>query len=214
MRYLILLLVLGIAGCDLEQTAEDKNAPARLDSLFREYYNFKKQINPIEATKAGFSEYNAQLQNYISAPYQTGLKEQYVKFLNALAGFDSASVSPAQWMSRGVMEWDCKIKLEGLNSPLITVASPMFDMPAFELMPLNQMQSLNLYFSQLAGGESIQPFNSVTDYDNWLRRVNVYLDFLDTAMFKMNIGIEKGITLPKVIINKMIPQIAVFANTA
>ncbi len=134
-------------------------------------------------------------------------------FLNELAKYDSSMVTPSQRMSMAVMEWDCNIKLEGLRNPIVTIASPMYDMPSFELFPLSQIQSLHLYFSQLAGGKSLQPFRTVQDYDNWLKRIDAYLPFLDTCMVKMKTGIAKGIVIPKVLIKKMIPQVEVFVKT-
>lgn len=209
----LLLIVVFVAACHTKEPAALPATAGNIDSLFKEYYAFKKRINPLEATKAGFSEYNAQFANYISGPYQQDLQEHYAGFLDQLSKYDSTLVSPSQWLSIGVMKWDCNIKMEGLKNPLVTIASPVYDMPGFKLFPLTQTLSLQLYFSQLADGTSIQPFHTVADYENWLKRVDGYLEFLDTAISNMKEGISKGIVLPKVLIKKMIPQIEVFANT-
>jgi len=198
-------VVLTAAACTTPVNTETSVKP--VDSLFREYYTFKKHINPIEATKAGYYAYNDQVANYISTPYQEELKVNYRNFLNELDRYDSAAVTSAQWMSLEVMRWDCQIKLDGLTNPLVTIASPMYDMPNFELMPLLQIQSLHLYFSQLAGGQSLQPFRNVEDYDTWVRRVDAFLPFLDTAMVKMRKGIASGLVLPRVLVERMIPQL-------
>jgi uncharacterized protein (DUF885 family) len=183
-----------------------------VDSLFKEYYAFKMRINPIESTKSGESRFNDRVENYISDPYQKELIAAYTSFLNAIGVYDSTVVTPSQWISLGVMKWDCNIKLEGLKDSLVTIASPMFDMPSFELTPLMQIQSLHLYMSQLAGGTSLQSFRTVTDYDNWLSRIDDFLPFLDTAMVKMNEGIRRNVALPKVVTVKMIPQIKDFVK--
>jgi len=182
------------------------------DSLFRSYYDFKLRINPIEATKLGENEYNNRVANYISDDFQLELIKDYNHYLDALSKYDSSMVTESQWLSMQVMKWDCSIKLEGLNNTLVTMASPMYDLPSFELMPLIQIQSLHLYFSQLAGGQSVQPFDTVEDYDNWLSRINDYLPFLDTSIENMKEGMEKGIVLPRVLVEKMIPQIEAFTS--
>ncbi len=215
MKYAAFIFILGsflMSGCR-ESSNEQTQAPGSIDSLFREYYTFKKRINPLEATKAGFAEYNDQVANYISAPYRQDLLETYSRFLDELDKYDSTMVTPSQWMSIRVMRWDCNIKREGITNAIATFASPMYDMPTFELFPLLQIQSLHLYFSQLAGGTSLQPFRTVNDYDAWLKRVDAYLPFLDTCIVKMNQGIATGIVLPKVLIKKMIPQLNDFINT-
>jgi uncharacterized protein (DUF885 family) len=207
-RFIFLILV--IASCTGSKKPTTEVRP--VDSLFVEFYEFKKRINPIEATKAGFSDYNDQVAHYISTPYKQDLIQNYRKFLEEIARYDSNRMSPSQWMSLQVMKWDCELKLEGLTNPMVTVASPMYDMPNFELMPLLQIQSLHLYFSQLAGGQSLQPFRTVEDYDRWLRRVDAFLPFLDTAMVKMREGMSKKLVLPKVLIERMIPQVEGFAS--
>lgn len=212
LKHLTLFIVLVALASACSETKKPETTLKPVDSLFKEYYDFKKRINPIEATKAGYSEYNDQVTNYISTPYREDLVRNYRRYLEELAQYDSTSVTPAQWLSLGVMKWDCNIKLEGLTNPLVTIASPMYDMPNFELMPLIQIQSLHLYFSQLAGGRSLQPFNTVEDYDTWLRRVDAFLPFLDTAVVKMKQGMDKGIVLPKVLIQKMIPQLDGFVK--
>jgi uncharacterized protein (DUF885 family) len=206
----ILLISLVITSCT---TKTETSSVSRVDSLFNAYYDFKLRINPIEATKAGENDYNNQFANYISDPYQKDLIENYTRFLDILNRIDSTQVTPSQWLSLRVMRWDCEIKREGLTNKLVTMASPIFDLPTFELMPLLQIQSLHLYIPQLAGGRSVQPFRTVADYDAWLARVDAFLPFLDTCMIKMREGIERNVVPPKALIKKMIPQLDDFIET-
>jgi len=206
----ITLLLIVLTNCTSKPSKEDHMAA--VDSLFSAYYDFKLRINPIEATKAGENQYNDRVANYVSDTYQEELKENYAQFLKIIDRYDSSMLTPAHWMSLRVMQWDCSIKLEGLNNKMVTVASPMYDIPSFELMPLGQITSLHLYFSQLAAGGSVQPFSTVEDYENWLKRVDDYLVFLDTCIGNMKEGIEAGVVLPKPLIVKMIPQLDEFIN--
>lgn len=210
--FLLLIFLFINVSCTENKSDTSAEALLPIDSLFREYYEFKKRINPIEATKAGYNQYNDQLANYVSADYRQDLIENYTRFLNELSKYDSTQVTSSQWMSMRVMAWDCEIKREGLTNNMVTVASPMYDLPNIALMPLIQIQSLHLYFSQLAGGKSVQPFHTVTDYDNWLKRVDAYIPFLDTCMANMKQGIATGIVLPKALTKKMIPQLDGFIN--
>ena len=209
----IITIAVFLSACSNEQKPVIALQTTSIDSLFREYYDFKKRINPLEATKAGDYEYNDQIANYISKHYQHDLIKNYNQFLSKLATYDSTQVAPSQWLSMGVMKWDCQLKLEGMTNPMVTIASPMFDMPNFELMPLLQIQSLHLYFSTMAGGDGLHPFKTVQDYDQWLKRVEAFLPFMDTAIVKMKQGSEQDIVLPKVLIAKMIPQLDGFVKT-
>ena len=190
----LIVSMIVVLGCKEPISDESQTKKAvSIDSLFQAYYQFKLRINPIEATKAGENKYNDYVANFISDDYQQDLITNYSQFLEVLESIDSTMVSPSQWMSMQVMEWDCKIKLEGLTNELVTIASPIYDLPNFELMPVLQIQSLHLYFAQLAGGASVQPFKTVQDYDNWLSRIDDYLAFLDTCMVKMKEGMTTGV---------------------
>ena len=145
-------------------------------------------------------------------PHQNNLKASYSDFLKQLEAYDQSMMTAEQWLSLRVMQWDCSIKLEGLENKLVTMASPVYDLPSFELMPLLQIQSLHLYVAQLGSGASVQPFNTIEDYDNWLKRLHDYMGFLDTCIEKMEEGIKKKVVLPKSITLKMIPQLQEFIN--
>ncbi|MFN8341357.1 MAG: DUF885 domain-containing protein [Cyclobacteriaceae bacterium] len=215
MRRSLLTLFIGVSfiwsACQ-KHSLPGKSAAVSVDSLFRAYYDFKKQINPIEATKAGYYDYDNQVANYVSKPYQQGLIRSYRQFLSEISTYDSTQLTEAQWLSLGVMKWDCEIKLEGLTDSLVTIASPMYDMPNFQQMPLIQIQSLHLYFSTMAGGDGMHPFRTLRDYEDWLQRVEAFIPFLDTARTRMEEGIAGGIVLPKVLIERMIPQLDDFVN--
>ena len=213
-RYIIYLLfpIVFISCKQNNESASKVDDFRKVDSLFADFYEFKKSINPIEATKAGYNEYNDTLANYISDEYQLYAKERYTYFLDELSQYDSTKLSAEDWMSLRVMDWDCSLKLEGLMNPIKTIASPVYDLPSFELMPLFQIQSLHLYVAQLAGGTSVQPFKTNEDYWNWLKRLEDYLVFLDTSMEKMQKGINQNIVPPKVLILKMLPQIEAFVD--
>ncbi|MCO4821504.1 MAG: DUF885 domain-containing protein [Flavobacteriaceae bacterium] len=215
MKPYLLLFLLAIL---LSNYKEDKPATIEtaisIDQVFDDYYKFKDRINPIEATKGGNYEYNDYIANYISDDYQNDLKKNYTEFLNVINEIDTNTLSEADLLSMKVMQWDCEIKLEGLNNAIVTMASPIYNLPSFELMPLFQIQSLHLYVAQLAAGGSVQPFATVVDYDNWLKRVDDYLGFLDTSILMMKEGMSKNIVLPTVLTNKMIPQLDEFISNS
>lgn len=200
--------MLSLSACNQEQSRTSASQP--LAAIFEEYYQFKDRINPIEATKGGNFQYNEYIANYISDAYQTNLIAEYSTFLERLAQIDPAQLSQADLLSVKVMQWDCEVKLEGLQNPLVITTSPIYNLPSFELTPLIQVQSLHLYVAQLGAGGSVHPFNTVKDYEDWLKRLDDYIAFLDTSIANMKEGIAKGIILPKVLTEKTIVQLEEF----
>lgn len=204
----LLFLMLSLSTCNQKHTRP--SASQSLATIFEEYNQFKDCINPIEATKGGNFQYNDYIANYISDTYQTNLIAEYSFFLKRLAQIDTEQLSAADHLSMKVMQWDCEIKLEGLQNPLVIITSPIYNLPSFELTPLIQVQSLHLYVAQLGAGGSVHPFTTVKDYEDWLKRLDDYIAFLDTSIAKMKEGMVNGILLPKVLTEKTIIQLEEF----
>lgn len=207
---LIFLTVSFLFSCS--QNPEKKIDVISTDQLFEDYYQFKLKINPVEATKAGENDFNHYIANYISDQYLNDCVQQYNNFLTKIDAIDKELLSQSDLISLKAMRWDCSIKLEGLQNKLITIPSPIFDLPHFKLMPLTQLSSFQLYMGQMASGASVQPFKTVVDYDHWLSRVDDYLVWLATAQSNMTQGIKDQIVLPQVLIERMIIQVRPMAE--
>ncbi|WP_422362276.1 DUF885 domain-containing protein [Reichenbachiella sp.] len=202
-----------LTACQTKETASTtKSEVISIDSLFDAYHQFKLRINPIEGTNAGLEGYNNKLVNYIDAKVQADMIVEYDAFLKAIAAVDPDRLSEADRMSIQVMEWDCKIKKEGLENPMASVASPVFDLPNINYLPINQIFAFHLYFTTFADVGGAQPFDSAEDYDNWYKRIKAFISWLETAQANMREGMTKGIVLPKSIIKKVIGQMDQFTN--
>ena len=58
----------------------------------------------------------------------------------------------------------------------------------------------------MGSGEGAQPFKTVKDYDDWLKRVSAFTVWGDTAIASFRTGMATGNVLPKSLVVKMIPQ--------
>lgn len=188
-----LLLFISCNQKNKETVISKENAD--FNQLLVDYNEGKLKINPVmNATFAGDSRYNDYFPNFLSDDYQESLHEFYSDFKNKLTNFEDADLSESQKMSKAVLAWDCKMAL----------AQSSFKNDV--LLPINQMWSINLTMGQLASGSSAQPFNTVKDYENWLRRLEQFNVWLETAETRMKQGIEDGYVLPKSLIKKVVPQ--------
>jgi uncharacterized protein (DUF885 family) len=75
------------------------------------------------------------------------------------------------------------------------------------LMPLNQFYSVPNTFVQLGSGSGMQPFKTVQDYDAFLKRVDGLVAWTDQAIVNMRAGAAKGYTLPRVLAERVLPQL-------
>lgn len=182
-----------------EITTEVENQ--EFNNLLEKYYQGGLQINPLSATFAGDNRYDNHFPNTLSESVIKKTTHFYTDYLTKVKAFDTNSLSEDQKMSKEILIWDCEIKLEELSFKKKT------------LMPIDQMWSVNLMMGQLASGSSAQPFKTLTDYANWLRRLSGYNKWLHSAIERMKQGIKEGYVLPASLTKKVIPQFEVLANT-
>ncbi len=75
-----------------------------------------------------------------------------------------------------------------------------------ERIPWHQFDGLPLSFGQLGSGQGNQPFKSVKDYDNWLKRIDAFAVWMKVAIDQFRQGIKDEYVLPKILIERMIVQ--------
>jgi uncharacterized protein (DUF885 family) len=77
----------------------------------------------------------------------------------------------------------------------------------FMLLPPSRNEPLPIMMGLLGSGSGAQPFKSIQDYENWLKRIHLFTIWVDTAISNFNKGITAGIVLPRALVIKMIPQL-------
>ncbi len=198
-RFMILACIsMLLMACSFDSNTENDNTDTiTFSQLLDNYYEEGLILDPLSATSNGDNRYNHIFPNYLSDEHRMAQKEYHTKYLSQLSRYSDSDLTESERMSKAVLQWNCEIKLEGLSFRK-------------DLLPIDQMWSLNLFVGQLAGGNSIQPFNTVEDYQNWLKRLDGYLEWMKTAESRMKEGIEMGYVLPTSLIVKVIPQIKAF----
>lgn len=179
-----------------QTTGSDK---AALDKLLEDYYQENLRLFPVTATMIGDNRYNDYWPNYISQEMISRLRDYHSKYKEELSRINRDNLPEKDKLNYDVIAWECEIGLEGLKFKDY-------------LIPINQIFSQHLFIPQMANGTGAQPFASVQDHDNWLKRFGDYLDWCDTAIVNMRIGMKEGIVLPKSLIIKTIPQFEDFSK--
>ena len=196
-KFLITLLVLFTLSCNNESDSSrnhKKDATETFNQMLDEYYEEGLKLNPINATMAGDNRYNHLFPNVLSDTYQHQSTNYYSTYLEKLKTFNDDELTENAQISKAVLKWDCEINLNQQTFPE-------------DLFPINQMWTVNLMVGQLASGASAQPFKTVKDYNNWLQRLDGYLEWMATAEAKMKKGIETKNVLPISLIVKVLPQL-------
>ncbi|MBB1287362.1 DUF885 domain-containing protein [Flavisolibacter sp. BT320] len=152
------------------------------------------QLNPTTATSIGDYRYNHQLENTLSKDYRDQSKALFTRYLDSLKGYNQKQLSARDQLSYQILQNDLQRNLGRLNYPT-------------HLTPISQMGDFRLAFSQLGGGGGNHPFKTVKDYEDFLKRVDAFVSITDTAIANMRNGIAVKRVSPRVVVEKVVPQI-------
>lgn len=199
----ILLLGMLLAGCasDLKprRTMIVKLTPeARLEQvndIYAAYFEDSLRLNPLRATFLGQKRYTDQLPNFLSLDFRQRQQAMHSNYLEQIREVDTEGFSPADKLSHELFVYQRTRSLYG------------FDFPG-HLMPINQFRNFGNTLASLGSGRGSQPFETVADYHNWLKRVNGFVVVMDQAADNMEAGIKAGIVQPRILMEKVLPQLA------
>lgn len=169
-----------------------KNIP--FNQFIEEYYEENSMFYPLTLTSKGDNRYNDQMPNTITIELLKKIHDFNIKTQNRLQSFNRESLNSFDRISYDVLNTQISNALEA-------------EQFHFEYIPFDQRTGLPLTMPSLGSGTSFQPFKTVKDYENWLKRIDAFPAYIDTAIENFNKGIATGMVLPKSLVIKMIPQL-------
>jgi uncharacterized protein (DUF885 family) len=174
-----------------EPTVDQKQ---RLDALFESYFEDALELSPILATFIGDHRYDDRLPNSIGPEYIAASRALNRKYLDAIRAIDPAALAPADRISYDIFVHEREREQRAERFPS-------------ELLPLNQAGGLLTLMPALGSGTNAQPFQTVQDYEHWLRRLDGLVVWMDQAIANMREGAAKGIVQPRAVMEKVLPQL-------
>ncbi|MDH3646559.1 MAG: DUF885 domain-containing protein [Gammaproteobacteria bacterium] len=173
--------------------AED--VAGQLSAVVDTYFQENIKLNPIFASFIGDHRYDDQLPNSIGPEHRKKQLELEKKYLAAIREVDKASLAGQDLLTHEMFEQERIDTIKGMKYP-------------DHLMPITQFFSVPNFFATLGSGASAHPFRTAQDYDNFLGRVDGFSAWSDQAIVNMRAGMQSGVVRPKVIMEKVLPQLA------
>jgi uncharacterized protein (DUF885 family) len=188
---LLICLVAIISACKQSKTVKEPNKD--LAKLFDSYYEDRLKLYPLEATSIGDNRYNDLLPNDGTAAFMKKASDFYKDYQHRINFYADVNLNEEDKLSYDIFVYEMKINIDYFKQH-------------FEYLPFNQMFALPLTIGQFGSGTGAQPFKTVKDYDDWLKRLSAFAVWADTAQANFSKGIKAGDVLPKALVVKMIPQ--------
>ena len=161
--------------------------------MCEQYYQDGLKLNPLAATYIGDERYNDLLANDGSQAFIEAYKSYNLRYLDSLKVYNRAELNANDKLSYDDLKDQLDMSNEGFKYHS-------------EYLPFNQMFALPLTIGQLGSGTGAQPFKTIKNYEDWLKRVSAFSIWADTAIANFKKGEAAGIVLPKALVVKMIPQ--------
>ena len=153
----------------------------------------------MDATAFGDYRYNDQFPNTCTMAYRDGLKKFYRRYQDSVKLFNPGDMNEEDRLSYKILDYNLKNELE-------RTTFDSWKIPFTQTGDAGNTLSANMVLAmgQYGSGASMQPFRTVKDYDDWLKRVHAYADWCDSAIGNFRQGMATGYVLPKALVVKMI----------
>lgn len=186
-------LIVSLVSCRKSDSPLTKVTPSNLDSIASNYYEQYLKLYPLDATSQGDTRYNDQLPINIDKDFISGEITFYNSVQKQLENVDYKNLSDEKKVIYDVLDYTLKDKIEAY------AYHP-------EYIPFTQFGGLPLTFPLYGSGQGSQPFKTEKDYNDWLKRMEKFPEWMNAATENFREGINNKIVLPKKLVAKMIPQ--------
>ena len=182
--------------------AAAKAAPAKktqtkaeqLQRLYAEYWDASLALNPLQATFQGDPRWNDQLPNYLSPDFRRQSHDFTAQWLARVEAVGEEGLEGQDLLSYRIFVRNARDALEGERFP-------------GWMQPVNQFNNPATLMAMLGSGTSAQPFQTVKDYENWLKRAGQVPALFEQAIANMEQGMAAGVVQPRPLMEKVLPQL-------
>ncbi|MDQ1308829.1 MAG: hypothetical protein QG601_97 [Pseudomonadota bacterium] len=215
MRVRLLPLLVGclvLAGCDRSTPGGADRTPAssaavakaaaaeaqRLLEITEAYYEAYLALNPLSATAQGDHRFDDRFGDYVSPSWMADWLATEQEALAKLLSIDPQKLTGEDLVTYEAFKHGRTIAVAGFRYPS-------------ELLPVDQFNGLHTHFAVLGSGEGVHPFDTTQDYENFLGRMDGFVEWVDQSINNMRSGAAKGIVQPRVVVERTLPQLAALA---
>jgi len=173
-------------------TAEQSTSLAALGDAF---YSEQVRFDPVNnGTLSGDNRFDDQLNISISPAQRRQHFAKLHQLQQRLQAIPRIQLSDEDALTYDVLAAELRLNLGGETFP-------------DHLLPLSQLDSMPVQLANFGSGQAEQPLNTVKDYQNYLTRIARLPQWIDQSINNMRVGMQRGIVLPRHIVNAMLPPL-------
>ncbi len=174
-------------------------------ALLENYWHDYLQLDPALALSVGDFSSEERFDESLTDPWREKMLSLLHHYSDALAKFDPAQLSEDERVSYSMLRYR-------LDSDLGFYGGKSFELS--RLLPINQFQGLHVQYAVEAAGSGAFPYKTVADYEKGLLLADGFARWADEAIARMREGVAQNVVLPKLIVERMLPQLQVHLHVA
>jgi uncharacterized protein (DUF885 family) len=187
-----------LQGCTVTPPAADSHAAAQLHELLHDQWEWQMREFPERATNIGDNRYNDRVTD-LSAAAAMKRKEKHKEFLARALTIDASQLTGQDRISYSVLLYSQK-QTEAMDKMFGSLPLSSSD----TWLPVSQMGGPQFSLPSLAKST---PFNTVKDYEDYIKRLSQLPVQLDQVMARMDVAMANGWMPPAVAIQRVPSQI-------
>lgn len=173
---------------------------AALAAMLADYYAEFRALYPLDTLENGDNSHVAsgKWQDELKPGWRAQVEGFCRKYLAALQRFDRARLSGPDRTNYDALRWLLETRLQDLATD-------------WHLLAVRQLGSPHLTFAQMASGDYLHRFETAADFDAFLERAHGFDGWVTHAIDAMREGMRRGIVQPRVLVERILPQLAPLA---
>ncbi len=190
-----LVLLAGAAGALADTRADNA---AALKQIFADSDEAALALNPMSAMMRGDMRYADRFGDYITPEYYARMKADAENDTRRLAAIDRDALSREDRIAYDVFSYERRQLLDFYARGIVAIQAQL---------PIDHFSGVHVYFPDISSGKSAAPFRTVQDYDNGLKRLDGYAQYLERSIGRMREGMAAGHTQPKLVMENILDQL-------
>ncbi|MBL9097620.1 MAG: DUF885 domain-containing protein [Alphaproteobacteria bacterium] len=184
-------------GAGAAATAQTPAAQA-LHKLFADSDEAALKLNPIGALFRGDDRYAGEFGDYITDDYIAQLRRDAESDMRRLGEIDRGALNAQDQIAYDVFKYQTQQTLDGLTPEIVALTV---------VRPLNHLNGFHVQYPDVNSGQSAARYQTVADYDNGLKRMEGFAQYLDRAVQRMREGVKSGVVESKLTVRIMVKQL-------
>lgn len=176
----------------------ERQTPLR--ALLESFWSDSLALHPSEALAVGDHCCQDRFDDSLTDEWRSRMLAMLRDYSDALAKIDRSSLMEDDRVSYDLLRYR-------LDSDRGFYGSRSFEIA--RLLPIDQFQGRHVQYAVEAAGSGDYPYKTLADYDNALLRADRFAQWCDQAIGRMREGIAANIVLPRLIVERMLPQLRV-----